>query len=79
MKRPKPPVRRHEVKAVVHLPQLAKAGSSLQLELYAEGEKIGELHIGRGSLFWWGRHRHIRKRVDWTRFATLMDELAYSD
>jgi hypothetical protein len=70
---------KHEVKARIHMPVLAKAGSSLKLQLYADGEKIGEMHIGRGSLFWWGRHRHTRKRVDWSKFAQLMDGLAYTE
>jgi hypothetical protein len=58
---------------------LAKAGSSLNLQIYAAGEKIGELEVGRGSLFWYGRNRHKSKRINWTRFAEMMDRLAYGD
>ena len=36
-----------------------------------------ELIIGRGSLYWYGRNRTNRKRISWTRFADMMDELAY--
>ena len=67
----------HQVRAGLSVPQLAKAGSSLDLEIYAARQKIGTLVIGRGSLYWWGRHRQTRKRIAWTRFAEMMDELAY--
>ena len=49
----------------------------LDLEIYAEGEKIGTLIIGRGSLFWRGGKRKGQKQIDWTRFAQIMDQLAY--
>jgi hypothetical protein len=57
--------------------ELARAGSSLDLEIYASREKLGTLIIGRGSLYWYGRNRQKRKRISWTRFAEMMDELAY--
>jgi hypothetical protein len=65
--------RRHEVRASLDNFELAKARSSLQLQIYAVGDKIGELEIGRGSLYWTGRS----KRLDWSKFADMMDELAY--
>jgi hypothetical protein len=74
---PKPPARRHGVHAHLNIPELAKAGYSLDLEIYAEGEKIGTLIIGRGSLFWRGGKRKGRKQIDWTRFAEIMDEMVY--
>jgi hypothetical protein len=57
--------------------ELAKAGSSLDLEIYAADEKLGTLIIGRGSLYWYGRNRHKSNRISWSRFAEMMDELAY--
>lgn len=71
------PAKKHTVKARFNVPQLAKAGSSLSLKVYAEKQQIGEVTIGRGSLYWRGGHRQIRKRVSWSRFAEMMDELAY--
>jgi len=68
---------KHTVKASIDIPGLAKAGSSLSLQLFAKGEKLGEIELGRGSLYWYGRYRQKRKRVSWTRFADMMDELAY--
>ena len=69
--------RRHEVKAELSNFSLAKAKSALTLQVYAEGEKVGELQIGRGSLYWWGRYKQIHKRVSWSRFTKMMNELAY--
>jgi len=69
--------RKHEVKADLLNFELAKARSSLNLNIYANDEKIGELEIGRGSLYWYGRSRHRSKRIDWSRFADMMDMLAY--
>ena len=70
-------VKKHSVKAHLQVLELAKAGSSLDLEIYASKEKLGTLIIGRGSLYWYGRNRHKSKRISWTRFAEMMDELAY--
>lgn len=70
--------RRHSVKGAISLPQLAKAGSSLRLEIFARNRKIGELFIGRGSLYWYGRNKQRSKRIDWSKFAELMDQLAYA-
>ena len=69
--------RKHAVRAQLSVQELTKAGTSLTLEISARGEKIGELEIGRGSLFWKGGGRQIRKRLSWSRFAELMDTLAY--
>lgn len=69
--------RTHAVKAELQVPGLSKAGSSLSLKIYASKLKLGEIMIGRGSLYWYGRHRQKRKRISWTRFAEMMDELAY--
>ena len=66
------------VKAELANFELVKAGSSLRLEIFSNDEKIGELEVGRGSLYWYGRNRKTRERVDWSRFAEMMDELAYS-
>ena len=72
-------VRKHQVKAKLANFELAKARSSLNLEIYLNEEKIGELEIGRGSLFWYGRNRHKSNRLGWSRFVKMMDELAYGE
>jgi len=75
--RRKPSPRKHEVKADLSNFELARARSSLNLNIYARGDKIGELEVGRGSLYWHGRKKQRSKRIDWTKFAEMMDELAY--
>ena len=69
--------KRHTVKAQLSVQGLSRAGSSLNLQLYAFGEKIGELHMGRGALYWYGgkRPKWKRKRISWSEFAEMMDEM----
>jgi hypothetical protein len=69
--------RKHEVFAALSNVELVKAKSSLRLQLRAAGDKIGELEIGRGSLYWYGRNRKRSKRINWSKFAAMMDQLAY--
>jgi hypothetical protein len=69
--------KKHSVKAQLQVMELSKAGTSLELEIYAAKQKIGTLSIGRGSLYWRGRSHRLWKRIAWTRFAEMMDELAY--
>jgi len=71
--------RKHVVRATLNVMELSKAGTSLDLEIYAAGEKIGTLQIGRGSLSWWGGKRKTAKRLSWSRFAQHMDQMAYGD
>jgi hypothetical protein len=77
MPRKKSRIKKHSVKANLHVLELTRAGSSLDLAIYADKEKIGTLVIGQGSLVWAGGKRQIRKRITWSRFAAMMDELAY--
>ena len=77
MPRKKKPIKKHSVEANLHVLELTRAGSSLDLAIYADKEKIGTMIIGQGSLSWKGGKRQITKRVPWTRFADMMDELAY--
>jgi hypothetical protein len=78
MPRRAPRERTHAVHANLNVPELTKAGSSLDLSIYARGEKIGEIQLGRGGVYWRGGKRHLGKRFSWSRFAELMDEIAYT-
>lgn len=71
--------RKFEVKAEVANFTLAKAKSALTLQIYSREEKLGELQVGRGSLYWWGANRQKEKRVAWGRFAEMMNMLAYGE
>ena len=77
MARKKKPIKKHSVEANLHVLELTRAGSSLDLAIYADKEKIGTMIIGQGSLSWKGGKRQITKRIPWTRFADMMDQLAY--
>jgi len=68
---------RFTVRASLENVSLAKAGSAMTLRVISRGEKLGELQIGRGSLFWWGASRKTRKRIRWSEFAEMMNQLAY--
>lgn len=74
--RRKTAVRKHEVRATLSVQELTRRGTSLDLDIYADGEKLGSLQIGRGSLKWWGRKWVRGKRLSWSRFAEHMDSLA---
>lgn len=63
----------HSAKATVQVLGLTKAGSSIELELFARKEKLGTLVIGRGSMTWYGSKRKRGRRFSWSRFAALMD------
>lgn len=68
---------KHQVDMNIHVRDITRAGTSLQLEVFASGEKLGDLTIGSGSVMWRGRNRRSTKRINWTRFAELLDEVAY--
>ncbi|KFN42708.1 hypothetical protein [Arenimonas metalli] len=71
--------RKHEVRAQLQNVELVKAKSSLRLEIFAKKEKLGELEVGRGAIYWYGANRQKSKRINWSTFARMMDELAYGD
>ncbi|HEX7956294.1 MAG TPA: hypothetical protein VF508_05080 [Pyrinomonadaceae bacterium] len=77
--RKKQPVRKHRVTAHVRIPDLTKAGSSMEFEIYASEERIGTIVIGRGSLTWRGGRRQREKRLTWSQFADLMDKHSYDE
>lgn len=70
-------IRKHVVKASLNNVELAKAKSALSLDLYANGKKIGNLEVGQGSFFWTGARRKKSKPIGWSKFADMMNELAY--
>lgn len=71
--------RKHEVHASLENFQLAKAKSALTLQIFDRTEKLGELQVGRGSLYWWGKHKQKAKRVAWSKFTDAMNRIAYGD
>lgn len=64
--------RKHSAKAKVQVMDLSKAGTSIDIEIFAFDEKIGTLIIGRGSLTWKGKKWKDGRRFSWSRFADFM-------
>lgn len=77
MDKKKKAVRKHSVWANMQVVELAKAGSAMDLEIYAGKEKLGRIVIGRGSFTWFGKGRQNGVRVNWSKFAKMMDEYCY--
>jgi len=69
--------KKHMVMASLNNVELAKAKSALSLDLYADGAKIGNLEVGQGSFFWTGARRKKSKPIGWSKFAAMMNHLAY--
>ncbi len=69
----------HTVKAQLSVTELTRAGTALTLEVHGKEGKLGELEVGRGALYWKGRYQQEAKRIGWTRFAEMMDDLASSN
>ena len=70
--------RKHQVRATLSVVELTKAGTSLELQVFADRERIGSLEIGRGSITWRGGKRQKEKRLSWSEFAQHMDSWAYT-
>ena len=67
------PKRKHRANATVKVHGLTKAGTSIELEIFAANKKVGKLIIGRGSLTWFGNHWKHGRSLSWSAFADHMD------
>jgi hypothetical protein len=45
------------------------------IAIWSDGDKLGELHISRGTVDWKSKRKRSAKRLSWERFAELMDAL----
>ncbi len=72
--------KKHSVKANVQILDLTRAGSSMQLDIFSGGEKLGTVQLGQGTVNWIGRNRKVwGKPINWTKFAEIMSREAYGD
>jgi len=71
----------HAVSAAIDNVKLAKARSALTLVIRYRGQRIGELQLGRGSVYWRGDKRKDwnYKRLTWSAFASAMNRIAYGE
>ena len=44
-------------------------------EIRSDGEKLGELHISKGSIDWYHANARTGTRLRWERFDQVMEEL----
>jgi hypothetical protein len=72
-----PVLRRHHVSATIGVQELSKAGTSIKLFVHRDELKLGELDIGRGAIYWRGGNKKKWERVNWSRFAEMMNRLTY--
>jgi hypothetical protein len=66
--------RKHAVEVVLPSIDLSIAGAGLHLFLKADGTKLGELVVGRGSVSWWGYHAKTPRRWGLTAFAKQLEK-----
>lgn len=71
--------RKHSVRCTVQVPELTKSGTSVWFDVHADGEKIGRIELGRGSIMWYGGKRQKGTRISWSKFAQLMNEHCYGE
>jgi hypothetical protein len=71
--------KKHVVNASMKVLELNNAGSSMSLDIFSDGSKLGQIVLGRGSFTWIGKGRHKGKRFNWTKFAEIMDRCAYGE
>jgi hypothetical protein len=68
--------RKFLVQANMRVLELSKAGTSVDFDIFSQGEKFGTLVVGRGSVSWRGQNRKVWSRMSWTRFDRLMQPLS---
>jgi hypothetical protein len=44
------------------------------ITVWSDGEKLGELHISRGSLDWKSAYKKTAKSISWEKVAELLDK-----
>lgn len=66
--------RRHKVTLALQAFDLTRAGTALTVMVFDGRTKLGELHVGRGSLRWFGSRDKIPTRLGWRRFDELMHD-----
>ncbi len=70
--------KKHTVKANLQIFNLSKAGTSLELEVFAQQSrtarrKIATVIIGRGSLTWKKGKGKKGRRITWSQLAEMME------
>ncbi len=67
--------KKHQVKASMNSLDLSKARSGISLSIGCNNEKLGTLKIGHGSLMWRAAAAKTFTRIDWSKFARMMEDI----
>jgi hypothetical protein len=56
------------------LPRASVVNTDVEIEVFSDGEKLGELHLSRGTIDWRPAHSPREIKLEWERFARLMEQ-----
>ncbi len=62
-----------EHRVIVRAPPRELGNSDVVYEVFADGEKFGELRISRGGVDWWPRDARRGELLTWEQFAVRME------
>ena len=62
----------HDIR--MSLPRALIVNTDVEIEVYSDGEKLGELHLSKGTIDWRPAHSPREIKLPWERFARLMEE-----
>lgn len=65
--------KKHTVKGSITTLDLSRAGSAIDLEISCEGELLGTMQIGHGSLGWRPSRKKSFKRIDWSTLSEYLN------
>lgn len=61
----------HDVQ--ITIPAKLLKNTDATVEVWSDGEKLGELKISKGTVDWRGGNRKSWKRIRWEKFAEALD------
>ena len=62
----------HEIR--MSLPRASVINSDVEIEVWSDGVKLGELHLSKGTIDWRPAHTARETRLPWEKFARLMED-----
>ena len=64
----------HEIR--MSLPRSVVINTDVEIEVWSDDVKLGELHVSKGTIDWRPGHSPREIRLPWEKFARLMEEYA---
>jgi hypothetical protein len=64
-------VPKHDIE--ISLPTKPLKNVDATVAIWSDGEKLGEMHMSRGSLDWKSAHKRTAKSIPWERVKELLD------